>query len=200
MATFFTSDLHFGHKNVIPYCNRPFESVEAMNEGLIERWNRAVGETDDVWILGDYCFGGSRFIADINRRLHGKKHLLRGNHDWGNVKTHRLDLGFTSIVDGKRDFKLKGPNDTLITVTGSHFPYRGTSEHDTRYEDKKPIDQGLWLLHGHVHCAWLSKGKMVNVGTDVWGYMPVSEETLVDFILKLERGQEERAAQVFTFK
>ena len=50
---YFTSDLHFWHKNAIIYTNRPFETVEEMNEKLIEYWNKTVHANDEVYILGD---------------------------------------------------------------------------------------------------------------------------------------------------
>ncbi len=36
-SLFITSDTHFHHANVIGYCKRPWDTVEDMNEGLIER-------------------------------------------------------------------------------------------------------------------------------------------------------------------
>lgn len=54
MATFFTSDTHFGHTGIIQACNRPFISTEFMDEALIRNWNATVGPNDDVWHLGDF--------------------------------------------------------------------------------------------------------------------------------------------------
>jgi calcineurin-like phosphoesterase family protein len=47
---FFTADQHFGHKNIIKYCNRPFSSVEEMNKVMIDRWNEIVGKEDTVYV------------------------------------------------------------------------------------------------------------------------------------------------------
>ena len=49
----FTSDLHLGHRNVIKFCNRPFENEKEMNEKLIENWNSVVDEKDIIFVLGD---------------------------------------------------------------------------------------------------------------------------------------------------
>lgn len=52
---YYISDMHLGHKNVLKFDSRPFESVEEMNETLIANWNVKVTDEDDVWILGDFC-------------------------------------------------------------------------------------------------------------------------------------------------
>ena len=55
MALWLTSDLHFGHENIIRYCDRPFADVDAMNRALVDRWNEVVGDDDVVWVLGDFA-------------------------------------------------------------------------------------------------------------------------------------------------
>ena len=54
---FWTSDSHYFHNNILKYCNRPFGSVEAMNEALVANWNSVVKPDDHVYHLGDFCFG-----------------------------------------------------------------------------------------------------------------------------------------------
>ena len=83
---YYTSDLHFGHKNIIKYENRPFLNIEEMEYGLIKRWNDKIESSNDhIYILGDFAFKGLNLSADqINNivdSLKGKKHLIIGNHD-----------------------------------------------------------------------------------------------------------------------
>ncbi len=77
----FTSDSHFGHKNILEYEKeaRPFDSVEEMNEALISNWNDTVRPKDIVYHLGDFAFG--KHNIHIAGRLHGRKRLILGNHD-----------------------------------------------------------------------------------------------------------------------
>jgi calcineurin-like phosphoesterase family protein len=75
MAIFFTSDTHFGHAGALALYRRPFASVAAMDEGLVERWNAAVGPADEVWHLGDFAIRASaERVADLLALLHGRKH------------------------------------------------------------------------------------------------------------------------------
>lgn len=75
---FFTSDTHFGHANIIKYCNRPFQNVAEMNETLIARWNEVVKPGDYVYHLGDFCFGD---FGRYFNRLNGIISFIEGNHD-----------------------------------------------------------------------------------------------------------------------
>ena len=84
--TFFTSDTHFGHANIIRLCNRPFKDVEEMNEKLVENWNRVVPEDGTVFHLGDFAFGGSGLWNSVIPRLNGQIYLIIGNHDRKNLR------------------------------------------------------------------------------------------------------------------
>lgn len=79
---FFTADLHFGHTNIIKMCNRPFNSIEEMDETLIANWNQTVRRNDEIYILGDLMLKGSADVAhSYLSRLNGKKYFICGNHD-----------------------------------------------------------------------------------------------------------------------
>src|SRR5207237_1540902 len=80
MPTFFTSDTHFGHGGALGLYRRPFSSVAAMNEGMVERWNETVGPDDVVWHLGDFAIRQKpQMVAEILARRRGRKHLVTGN-------------------------------------------------------------------------------------------------------------------------
>lgn len=83
---FFISDPHFGHANIIRYCDRPFKDVQEMNETLIKNWNDTVNPDDIIFILGDIAFGGAATFEEIVPKLNGRKYLVLGNHDYKNVR------------------------------------------------------------------------------------------------------------------
>ena len=79
---FFTSDLHFGHANVIEFDNRPFATVEEMDSELIRRWNEKVGKGDLIYVLGDMIWKTRNGDAkNLIRSLNGQIILIKGNHD-----------------------------------------------------------------------------------------------------------------------
>ena len=98
----FTSDTHFNHANIIKYCNRPFASVEEMNEKLIENWNSVVRKDDLTWCLGDFCLGPDqkKHIPELVSKLNGRINLVLGNHDHNSVKFY-YDAGFNRVYDRK---------------------------------------------------------------------------------------------------
>ena len=109
---FFTSDLHLGHENCIRLCNRPFSSIEEMDETLIENWNRKITGKDTVYILGDLIYRSQKPPEEYLRRLRGKKHLILGNHDRGWIRSCQTERFFESVnnllyvADGKRQYTL----------------------------------------------------------------------------------------------
>lgn len=183
---FASSDEHFGHRNIIGYCDRPFATVEEMDDALETLWNETVRPHHVVWVLGDVAMG--RLEQSLSRiaRLHGRKHLIAGNHDrcWPGgtrrsdaARQRYLDAGFESIVTHATT-TLAGRH-----VEVSHFPYQGDSGAEDRYVEHRPVDRGAWLLHGHVHEKWRQQGRQLNVGVDAWDYRPVAAGTLAELIV-----------------
>lgn len=94
---FMIADTHFGHKNIMAYENRPFQSVEEMDSRLIENWNSVVQKQDKVFLLGDVSFYGKEKTQAIIRRLHGHKTLILGNHDTSHSAAWWADAGFDLV-------------------------------------------------------------------------------------------------------
>jgi calcineurin-like phosphoesterase family protein len=167
MATFFTSDTHFGDAYVIVRSRRPFASAPAMDAALIARWNEAVGAKDDVWHLGD--FAGKMQPAALERLLDslaGRKHLIVGNND----PPATLDLRGWTSVQHYAELNLDGKHLVLC-----HYPFRTWNG----------IYKGAWNLHGHSHGQLKKITRQVDVGIDVWDYRPV---TLAQLTGRARRG------------
>ena len=96
MKIFIISDTHFGHEAIIRYCNRPFTSVEEMDQTMIKRWNETVSNNDIVIHLGDFALCGKDKTREIIQKLNGKKILIMGNHDNYSEQFYR-DAGFHTV-------------------------------------------------------------------------------------------------------
>jgi calcineurin-like phosphoesterase family protein len=185
--TWFTSDLHFGHKNVINYCDRPYANIEEMHEAIVKQWNFQVGPNDTVYVLGDFSLN-PKWSREILPKLNGTKILVMGNHDAPfpfpyNKKADKMKQRY--LDDGWKDVLLYHEL-TLsngLTVGLSHMPYNSEAggEYDQRYMEFRPEDKGLVLLHGHLHCRYRKNGRMIDVGFDadlkLW-----SEQEIIDLI------------------
>lgn len=172
MTTYFTSDLHLGHLNIINIADRPFENVHEMNETLIANINERVGEDDTLWILGDISYRITRDEAEqLLRKIDCRDmRLMRGNHDkdWTGS-----DL-FQEICDYK-ELKLDGRRVCLM-----HYPILSWNG----------MHRGSVHLHGHSHNkpefnqSNMKAGRLLwDVGVDANDYMPVSWEEIRDALL-----------------
>ena len=198
------SDPHIYHTNVIKYCNRPFTSVEEMNEALVNRWNQLVGPDDTVYCLGDFSMA-ARPVETFTPRLMGKKYLVPGNHDFCHSyhKKSRNPENQKKWIAYYESFGWNVlPEQTTLDLPGigvvnvCHHPYsndNSSKDEQPGFEDKyakwRPIDDGKTLLCGHIHEKWLtkktSKGSlMINCGVDRWDFKPVSLDTIVELIKK----------------
>lgn len=161
MTIFFTSDTHFGHRNIIKYCNRPFQTIEEHDQKLIENWNSVVQKGDIIYHLGDFGFGDIQYIKKICSKLKGQINLILGNHDT-NINKFSDRFGFikdTHLLKTKL-------NSRTVQIFMSHYPHR-TWIHRPR---------NCYHLYGHVHGNLESHGLSFDVGVDLWKYTPISLE------------------------
>lgn len=154
------ADTHFGHANIIKYCNRPYYCVEDMNKDLIYRWNNIIADSDKVFILGDFALGTANQIKEWGRQLNGSKILIRGNHDKHTSKTYR-EAGFKQVIDYP------------ILLDG----FLLLSHHPVFTNSNSPFVN----IYGHVHdddkYQTITDGSCC-ISAERWKYNPVSLEFL----------------------
>lgn len=136
--TFFISDLHFGHKNILSYDDRPFLDIETHDRALIDKWNDAVGIDDEVWILGDISWYGVSKTVEILKQLNGIKKLCIGNHDKALLKSADFRAQFAEITNYK---EIKSGDTGLVLC---HYPIPCFNNHYS----------GWVHLYGHVHISF----------------------------------------------
>lgn len=150
---YFTSDTHFGHANIIKYCNRPFSSVDEMDDYLITKWNETIPPDGVVYHLGDFAFyRNKREVTALLSKLNGQKILVVGNHDH---EATRKSPGWYAIyrtctvgISGKSLFLAHHPKDHFL---------------------------GDIHLHGHTHNTIPATPRKRDVGVDtVPGYRPLA--------------------------
>ena len=153
---FFTSDTHFGHKNIIRFSNRPYRDENHMNEELIKNWNALIGDDDEVYHLGDVSLTNSSKTEEILYRLNGKIYLINGNHEKSVDKSKRCRDRFEWIKD-KYHLNIHTEGDKQMIVL-DHYAGRvwNKSHH------------GAWMLYGHSHDSleYQAWGKSMDVGVD----------------------------------
>jgi calcineurin-like phosphoesterase family protein len=170
MKTFLISDTHFGHVGVTKFLRpdgsklRPWDSVEEMDEALVENWNKTIGKNDKVYHLGDFCI--NKKALSIGYRLNGRKILIKGNHDIFKLKDY-------TFFDDIRAYHV------LNNYILSHIPIH-------------PSSKGRFNLniHGHTHANVVLDHEGIP---DPW-YCPVSVEhinyTPIDFQVIVDRFSE----------
>lgn len=164
MTTFFTADTHFGDIHILRQRGQIFADVDAHDDGLVERWNAAVGPQDDVWHLGDFAAGASRArCAVLFERLNGRKRLVQGNHDTRRV----LELPWLAVVDHLRlTLEEDGATWRLFLAHYAHRAWPG-------------LWRGTRHLYGHTHATLPDTTRSCDVGVDAWNFRPVTLAALV---------------------
>jgi calcineurin-like phosphoesterase family protein len=188
MTTWWTSDTHFSHANIIKYCDRPFRDVQEMNEALIEKWNLTVAPGDVVYHLGDLALGQDiELQIALTAQLNGDKRLVPGNHDRiaESFEGRRDAAKFVPVYENAGWNILPEMFEHHIgahRVLVCHFPYVGDSQDHDRYTPHRPLDRGLPIIHGHVHNEFGERGRQFNVGVDVRQYAPVAESSILRWL------------------
>ena len=129
----FTADFHFGHANIIRYCDRPFSSIAEMDAEIIDRLNSSVAERDLLYFLGDFCRGSGSDALAYRKRIRCKNiFFIEGNHDAGARKIASEFRWWKQLAELK-------VNGQVIVLC--HYAMR-VWHHSFR---------GSWHLYGHSH-------------------------------------------------
>jgi len=176
MKTYVTSDLHFGHTNIMKFCPvtraRFKNDVDYMTEAMIIEWNEIVEPGDLVYILGDVAFCNAQKATQIMRRLNGTKILIEGNHD----KKALHDPSFRGCFSEVHKYLDINYNGTKVVML--HYPI---AEWDQMH-------RGSVHFHGHLHGnpSSLEKYRALDVGIDATGWIVLEME---DAIRRALRGE-----------
>ena len=183
--TFFASDTHFGHKNIITpkfeMANRPFKTIEEHDEALIENWNSVVQPRDRVFHLGDFSLGRSRQkLIVIGKRLNGYIFLMMANHDYFDASTYRE---FADLIGQPHKLDI----DKRIVM--SHAPVHPDS-----------LRKAAVNVHGHLHSGFVKQFvysairsrnrvdcRYLNVSMERISLTPISYDDLVAASALLKR-------------
>jgi len=164
MSDWFTADHHFGHANIIEYCNRPFENVDEMNSEMIKRWNEVVQPDDRVFVIGDFTLGAN--AERYGEALAGEMFFIEGSHDhrwFGNVVRWNYLPPLYSL-----EYKRKGQHPLVIVLC--HYAMRkwDRSHH------------GSYHLYGHSHGGIADPlPRSMDIGVDCHNFYPVHFDTVI---------------------
>lgn len=154
------SDTHFGHKNIIKYCDRPYPDIRLMLECLIGNYQSVVKPEDICIWVGDVGFMGDVEINNILTQLNGYKILVVGNHDFHHGKLRNLAFDETHLL-----YYLRVDDEDLDLVF-THYP-----------QDNLPVD--IVNIHGHTHNRNTNVRQQINVSVEVIGYKPINLTKLI---------------------
>jgi calcineurin-like phosphoesterase family protein len=158
---YFTADPEFGHEKIISLSNRPFQSIQEMDETIIYRWLSTVKETDTIYILGDFAYNNIPYYLN---HLSGIKYLVPGNHD---KFKHKETYGTLHILPPIFEIPISGLKDEygkerLIVLC--HYSMRSWNKsHYASYH-----------LFGHHHNSLEPYGLSFDVGVDTNNFFPYS--------------------------
>lgn len=165
MSAYFTADPHFGHANIIKYCNRPFADADAMDAALLEGINSRVKQEDTLYIIGDFCMGvggNAKYTESVTRYrqriLCQDVVLIWGNHDQRFPSMESLFRSTHDLLE--------------VTIEGQHLVL---CHYAMRVWNRSHTGRS-WHLFGHTHgnLADDPEALSFDVGVDCWNFRPLS--------------------------
>jgi len=151
------SDQHFGHKNIIKFCNRPWESIDQMSADMVKSFNTLVGPSDvSIWV-GDVGFKSDEDVNNLLDQCQGYKILVVGNHDFTKRKLRTLHFDEIHLL-----YQLTIDD---IGYVFTHYP-----------QENLPLP--YINIHGHTHQKVLDSDQHINVCVERTEYKPVNMNDL----------------------
>lgn len=167
-SIYITSDHHFFHRNIIKYCNRPFDGLKEMHDAMIENWNKTIGKNDIVYHLGDFCLGSKQRMESILVKLRGQIYLCIGSHD----KTAAKYFQYFAMV--KESFFLNvGPGIFMAHHCHKIWP---KSHYDSYH--------CFGHSHGGMDLYAENEGKLLDVGVDSHDFTPWHIDEVISVMKK----------------
>lgn len=205
---FFSSDPHWGHKNIVRgtskwtdlHRTRNFDTVEEHNEALVKSWNSVVKENDELWCLGDWSFGGHENIKVFRNRLNCKNiHLIFGNHDQHIEPVNSPYRGCFSSCNyyNQQSFKIdsqKSGKYGKTQIIMSHYAMRVWNNshhgsimlyghsHGTLDEMKPEFSNPTWIGDNY----FIKNYRTMDVGVDTNNLYPYHLDEIIDIMKKRE--------------
>lgn len=161
-----TADPHFGHKNIIKFCNRPFSNVKEMDETLIKHWNNVTDDNDEIHVVGDFAYGCTmEYALSVIKKLKGVKHLVTGNHDSLAIRMNSIRPNTWKTIKEMDEITIQNQRVVLChySLRVWHHSYRGVIH-----------------LFGHTHGSLAPLGKSFDIGVDCWNFTPVTENQILE--------------------
>ena len=177
---YYISDTHFGHANIMRLCNRPFSSVEEMDNIIINNWNNKVMPEDDIFFLGDFCFKSGKAPQEYLKRLNGHKYFIIGNHDQSIKKDIR---GLSKYLEDITYYLEVKDEDSKIILM--HYPILEWNGyfHNTLH------------FYGHIHNNTKNDTYHIihkipnayNVGADILDFTPQNKNDVIKMNLEFNK-------------
>lgn len=175
MKTFFTSDHHFHHANILKFKDdegnliRPgFDDVEHMNQYMIERWNAVVGVHDKVYHLGDIIMRSTaKYFDSIMPHLNGRIVLIKGNHD-----SAKLSVYTRHFADVRSEIHMKTKHNDMVLFT--HRPVKLSAQ--------EFATKTVYNVHGHIHQNVIDDLRYINVSVERTNYTPLTWDEIQGII------------------
>ncbi len=180
---FVTGCHHFGHENIIKYCNRPFQSTSEMDLTMIGNWNGVVGPGDLVFHLGDFTLGNPNQAKGYFKQLNGDIRVL--SYPWHHDKYWLAPRFGMKEFEAQSNFGLEviflppmivleipelAKNGYPLSITLCHYPF---AEWDRKH-------YGAWHLHSHSHGNHRAEGLILDMGVDCTNFYPLSLKEIAE--------------------